>query len=108
MGKNSQTKSVKSPILHSPQTSNGHVNHLGGEGRNGFDTFVNVIHQQNGWRVHDVVVFKTKVLHFKIENTPITETNGRRKFKRLLSFLAVDKRKPFAMKLSLEEFNLVF
>ena len=32
------------------QTSNGHVSHLGGEGRNGFDTFVNVIHQQNGWR----------------------------------------------------------
>ena len=30
------------------QTSNGHVSHLGGEGRNGFDTFVNVIHQQNG------------------------------------------------------------
>ena len=26
------------------------VKHLGGEGRNGFDTFVNVIHQQNGWR----------------------------------------------------------
>ena len=32
------------------QTSSGHVSHLGGEGRNGFDTFVNVIHQQNGWR----------------------------------------------------------
>ena len=28
----------------------GHVNHLGGEGRNGFDTFVNVIYHQNGWR----------------------------------------------------------
>ena len=27
-----------------------HVNHLAGEGRNGFDTFVNVIYQQNGWR----------------------------------------------------------
>ena len=41
-----QTKSVKSPIPYSPmpQTSNGHVNHLGGEGKNGFDTFVNVIH----------------------------------------------------------------
>ena len=33
-----------------PQKCNGHANHLGGEGRNGFDTFVNVIHQQNGWR----------------------------------------------------------
>ena len=28
-----------------PQTSNGHVNHLEGWGRNGFDTLVNVIHQ---------------------------------------------------------------
>ena len=44
------TKSVKSPIPTPPQTSNGHVKHLGGEGRNGFDTFENVIHQQNGWR----------------------------------------------------------
>ena len=58
--------------------------------------------------VHHVVVFKTKVLHFKIENTPIKDTNGKRKFKRMLSFLFVDKRKLFAMKLSFEEFNLVF
>ena len=55
-----------------------------------------------------MVVFKTKVLHFKIENTPIKDTNGKRKFKRMLSFLFVDKRKLFAMKLSFEEFNLVF
>ena len=58
-------------------------------------------------RDHDVVVFKTKVLHFKIENTPIKDTSGKRKFKRMLSFLSVDKRKLFAMKLSFEEFNLV-
>ena len=45
------TKSVKSPMPTPRQTSNGHVNYLGGEGRNGFDAFVNVIHQQNGWRV---------------------------------------------------------
>ena len=32
-------------------------------------------------RVHHVVVFKTKVLHFKIENTPIEYTSGKRKFK---------------------------
>ena len=55
-----------------------------------------------------MVVFKTKVLHFKIENTPIKDTNGREKFKRMLSFLFVEKRKLFAMKLSFEEFNLVF
>ena len=54
-----------------------------------------------------MVVFKTKVLHFKIENTPIKDTNGKRKFNGMLSFLFVDKRKLFAMKLSFEEFNLV-
>ena len=32
-----------------PQTSSGHVNHLGGGRRKGFDNLVNVIHQQNGW-----------------------------------------------------------
>ena len=58
--------------------------------------------------VHHMVVFKTKVLHFKIENTPIKDTNGKSKFKRMLSLLFVDKRKLFAMKLSFEEFNLVF
>ena len=38
------------PYPTPPQTSNGHVKHLEGEERNGFDTLVNVIHQQNGWR----------------------------------------------------------
>ena len=102
-----QSKSVKSPIPTPPQTSNGHVNHLEGEGRNGFDAFV---HPSTKWlaRVHDVMVFKTKVLHFKFENTPIKDINGKRKFKRMLSFLFVDKRKLFAMKLSFGKFNLVF
>ena len=54
------------------------------------------------------MVFKTKVLHFKFENTPIKDINGKRKFKRMLSFLFVDKRKLFAMKLSFGKFNLVF
>ena len=58
--------------------------------------------------VHHVVVFKTKVLHFNTENTPIKDTNGESKFKRMLSFVFVDKRKLFAMKLSFEKFNLVF
>ena len=48
-----------------------------------------------------------KVLHFKIESTPMKDTNGTRKFKGMLSLLFVDKRKLFAMKLSFEEFNLV-
>ena len=59
-------------------------------------------------RIHPVVVFKTKDLHFKIENTPIKDTNGKRKFDGMLSYLFVDKRKLFAMELSFEEFNLVF
>ena len=54
------------------------------------------------------MVFKTKVLYFKIENTPIKDTNGKRKFERMLSFLFVDTRELFAMKLSFGEFNLVF
>ena len=49
-----------------------------------------------------------KVLHFKIDNTQRKDTNGKRTFKRMLSFLLVEKRKLFGMKLSFEEFNLVF
>ena len=55
-----------------------------------------------------MVVFKTKVLHFKFENTPMKDTNGKKKFKKLLRFLFVDKRELFAMKSCFEEFNLVF
>ena len=85
------------------------VNHFWGWGRNGFGTLVNV-RPSSKWlaSVHHVVVFKTKVLHFKIEKTPIKDTNRKRKFKRMLSFVFVDKRKLFAMKLSFKEFNLVF
>ena len=57
---------------------------------------------------HHVVVFKTKVSHFKFENTPMKDTNGKEKFKKMLWFLFVDKRELFAMKLCFEEFNLVF
>ena len=39
---------------------------------------------------------------------PTKDTDWKRKFKRMLSFLFVDKRKLFAMKLSFEEVNLVF
>ena len=65
------------------------------------------VHKMAGG-VHHVVAFKTKVLHFKIENTPIKYTNRKSKFKRMLCFLFADRRKVFAMKLSFEEFNLVF
>ena len=38
-------------------------------------------------RVNQVAVFKTKVLHLKIENTPIKDTNGKRKFNGMLNFV---------------------
>ena len=45
--------------------------------------------------------FQDQIFALKIENTPIKDTNGKRKFKRMLSFLFVDKRKLFvAMGLS--------
>ena len=93
------------PYPTPPQSSNGHVNHLGGEGRNGFDTLVNVIHQQNGWQAF---MWQFSRLKFCISRLKIRRynTNGKRKFKRMLSFLFVGKRKFFAMKLSFEEFNL--
>ena len=105
-----QTKSVKSPIPATPsKTSNGHVNHLEGEGRNWFDTFVNVIHQQNGWRAFMMWWFsRLKFCTSRLKERRWKTTNGKRKFKRMLSVLFVDKRKLFAMKLSFEEFNLVF
>ena len=67
-------------------------------------------HPSTKWlaHVHHVVVFRTKLMHFKIENTPTKDTNGKKKFKRMLIFLFVDKRKLFSMNLYFEEFNLVF
>ena len=81
---------VKSPIPH-----------IEVGGRGGFDTFklVNVIHQQNGWRVFIMWWFSRPKFWFQVENTPIKDTNGKRKFKSMLSFLFVDKRELFAMKL---------
>ena len=46
----------------------------------------------------DSVLDMTKVLHFKIENTPIKDTDGKRKFKRMLTFLFVNKRTLFAIR----------
>ena len=104
-----QTKSVKSPIPHSPTNVQWSCQPFRGWGKKRIWHLCKC-HPSTKWlaRDHDVVVFKTKVLHFKIENTPIKDTNGKRKFKRMLSFLFVDKRKLFAMKLSFKEFNIVF
>ena len=51
-------------------------------------------HPSTKWlaHVHHVVVFRTKLMHFKIENTPTKDTNGKKKFKRMLSsFLWTNK-----------------
>ena len=103
-----QTKPVKSPTPHSPTNVQWSCQPFSGWGKKRIWHLCKC-HPSTKWlaRDHDVVVFKTKVLHFKIENTPIKDTSGKRKFKRMLSFLSVDKRKLFAMKLSFEEFNLV-
>ena len=78
------------------------VSHIGGGEE------ADLCHPSTKWlaRVHHVVVFKTNVLHFKIENTPIKDTNRKRTFKRMLRFLFVDKLELFPMKLSFEELNL--
>ena len=46
-----------------------------------------------------MVVFKIKVFYFKIENTPIKDTNGTKKFKRMLSFLFCGQTKAFRYKI---------
>ena len=57
------------PYPRPPQTSSGHVNHSGGGGRNRFDSLVNVIYQQNGWRTFIMWWFsrlKFRILRMKI------------------------------------------
>ena len=92
-----QTKSVKSPTPHSPTNVQWSCQPFRGWGKKRIWHLCKC-HPSTKWlaRVHDVVVFKTKVLHFKIESTPMKDTNGKRKFKRMLSVLFVDKRKLFA------------
>ena len=47
---------TKSPIPSLPHKSY-MVNHIESGGRGGFDTLLNVIHQQNGWRVFIMLWF---------------------------------------------------
>ena len=54
------------------------------------------------------VVYKTKVSHFKVKNTPLKATDGKRKFKGMLCFLLLDKGRLFFTKLSFEEFKIFF
>ena len=88
-----QTKSVKSPTPHSPTNVQWSCQPFRGWGKKRI-WHLSKCHRSTEWltRFHHVVVFKTKVLHFKIENTPIKDTNGKRKFKRMLSFLLRTKK----------------
>ena len=58
----------------------------------------------NCWRAF--IMWRFLRLKFCISR--LKDTNGKRMFKKMLSFLFVNKRELFAMKLSFEEFNLVF
>ena len=52
------------------------------------------------------MVNKTRVSHFKVKNTPLKHTDGKGNFKRMLSFLQVDKGRLFFIKLSFVEFKI--
>ena len=64
--------------------------------------------------VHHVHVFPpppplfSRLKYFKIENTPIKDTNGKSKFERMLSFLFAEKWELFALKLSFERNSTLF
>ena len=43
------------------------------------------------------MVYRKSVSHFKVINTPLKDTDGKGKFKRMLSFLLVDKKSGFSL-----------
>ena len=49
------------------------------------------------------MVNKTSVSRFKVKNRPLKHTDGKGNFKRMLSFLQVDKERLLFIKLSFEE-----
>ena len=53
-------------------------------------------------------VYKTSVSHLKFQNTftPLKHTDGKRKFKRMLSFLLVENLRLFFTKSSFEKFEI--
>ena len=52
------------------------------------------------------MVNKTSVSHFKVKNTLLKHTDRKGNFKRMLSFLQVDKGRLFFLKLFFEEFKI--
>ena len=55
-----------------------------------------------------MVVFKTKFSHFRVKNTPLKDTNGKGKFKWMLSFLSWTEESFLVTNSSFEEFSDVF
>ena len=51
-------------------------------------------------------VYKTSVTHFKVKNTPLKHTDGKGKFKRILTFLLVENGRLFFTKSSFEKFEI--
>ena len=107
-------KSVKSPIPHSPTnvqwSCQPFISGWGTKKRiNLTPLYVNVIHQRNGWRAITMRLFSRLKFEIAFQDWKYADkdTSGKRKFKIMLCFLSVDKRKLFAMKLSFDEFNLV-
>ena len=58
------------------------------------------------WDSSMAMVNKTRVSHFKVKNTLLKHTDGRGNFKRMLSFLQVDRGRLFFIKLSFEDFKI--
>ena len=55
------------------------------------------------------MVYQTSVSHFKVKNTLLNDTDAKGKFKRMLSFVVVDKEGfSIQIKLSFEEFEIFF
>ena len=52
------------------------------------------------------MVNKTRVSHFKVKNTPLKHADGKGNFKKMLSFLQVDRGRLFFIKLSFVDFKI--
>ena len=50
-------------------------------------------------------IYKTSVSHFKVKNKPLKHTDGKGKFKKMLSFLLVENGRLFFTKSSFEKFE---
>ena len=93
--------------LHHPYPGTSQlVNPLGG--RNGFDTLVNDIHQQNACARSSCGGFQDQSFAFLDWKYINKSRRWKEKVQKNARFLFVDKWKLFVMKLSFEKFNLVF